>query len=87
MKELIYDVYVDGDITETTSNKDYAMKLYVYYAAVEGRMVEVREKCGSERHRIMMLALTTLREVAVNNYPFILIVSAVYVVHALWGLV
>jgi len=28
----------------------------------------------------------TLREVAVNNYLFILIVSAVYVVHALWGL-
>lgn len=44
MEELIYDVYVDGDITETTSNKDYAMKLYVYYAAVEGRMVEVRER-------------------------------------------
>ena len=41
----------------------------------------------SQRHRIMMLVPTTLREVAVNNYPFILIVSAVYVVHALWGLV
>ena len=35
----------------------------------------------------MMPAPTTLREVAVNNYPFILIVGAVYVVHALWGLV
>lgn len=35
----------------------------------------------------MMPVPTTLREVAVNNYPFILIVSAVYVVHALWGLV
>nr|UVX59540.1 MAG: hypothetical protein [Bacteriophage sp.] len=32
----------------------------------------------------MMLVPTTLREVAVNNYLFILlIVSAVYVVHAL----
>lgn len=47
MEELIYDVYVDGDITETTSNKDYAIKLYVYYAAVEGRMVEVRERTAS----------------------------------------
>lgn len=33
----------------------------------------------------MMLVPTTLREVAVNNYQFILIVIAVYVVHALWG--
>lgn len=44
MEELIYDVYVDGVITETTSNKDYAIKRYVYYAAVVGRMVEVRER-------------------------------------------
>ena len=36
----------------------------------------------------MMLVPTTLREVAVNNYLFILlIVSVVYVAHALWGLV
>nr|DAN86857.1 MAG TPA: hypothetical protein [Caudoviricetes sp.] len=35
----------------------------------------------------MMPVPTTLREVAVNNYPFILIVSAVYLVHALRGLV
>lgn len=47
MGELIYDVYVDGDITETTSNKDYAIKRYVYYAAVVGRMVEVREQTAS----------------------------------------
>ncbi len=41
-----------------------------------------------ERHRIMVLVPTTLREVAVNNYLLILlIVSAVYVAHALWGLV
>nr|DAG80666.1 MAG TPA: hypothetical protein [Caudoviricetes sp.] len=40
-----------------------------------------------ERHRTTMLVPTTLREVAVDNYPFILIVSAVYVVHALRGLV
>lgn len=51
----------------------------------------LREECFTvciqyERHRIMMLVPTTLREVAVNNYPFILIVSTVYVVHALWGL-
>lgn len=39
MGELIYDVYVDGAITETTSNKDYA--------AVVGRMVEVREQTAS----------------------------------------
>lgn len=47
MGELIYDVYVDGAITETTSNKDYAIKRYVYYAAVVGRMVEVREQTAS----------------------------------------
>lgn len=47
MEELIYDVYVDGVITETTSNKDYAIKLYVHYAAVVGRMVEVRERTAS----------------------------------------
>lgn len=47
MEELIYDVYVDGAITETTSNKDYAIKLYVYYAAKVGRMVEVRERTAS----------------------------------------
>lgn len=46
MEELIYDVYVDGAITETTSNKDYAIKRYGYYAAV-GRMVEVRERTAS----------------------------------------
>ena len=49
MEELIYDIYVDGDITETTRNKDYAIKLYVYYAAVVGRMVEVRERTASNR--------------------------------------
>ena len=42
---------------------------------------------GYERHRIMMLVPTTLRKVAVDNYPFILIVIAVCVVHVLWGLV
>lgn len=47
MEELIYDVYVDGVISETTSNKDYAIKLYRYYAAVLGRMVEVRERTAS----------------------------------------
>lgn len=47
MEELIYDVYVDGVISGTTSNKDYAIKLYVYYAAVLGRMVEVRERTAS----------------------------------------
>lgn len=47
MEELIYDVYVDGVISETTSNKDYAIKLYVYYAAEVGRMVEVRERTAS----------------------------------------
>ena len=47
MGELIYDVYVDGVITETTSNKDYAITRYVYYAAVVGRMVEVRERTAS----------------------------------------
>lgn len=45
MEELIYD----GAITETTSNKDYAIKLYVYYAAEVGRMVEVRERTASNR--------------------------------------
>nr|DAG24646.1 MAG TPA: hypothetical protein [Caudoviricetes sp.] len=35
----------------------------------------------------MMPVPTTLREVAVNNYLFILIVIAVCVMHALWGLV
>lgn len=49
MEELIYDVYVDGAITETTSNKDYAIKLYVYYVAEVGRMVEVRERTASNR--------------------------------------
>lgn len=39
----------------------------------------------TQRHRIMMLVPTTLREVAVNK--FILIASAVYVMHALRGLV
>lgn len=47
MEELIYDVYVDGVISETTSNKDYAIRLYVYYAAEVGRMVEVRERTAS----------------------------------------
>lgn len=47
MEELIYDVYVDGDISETTSNKDYAIKLYVHYAAIVGKMVEVRERTAS----------------------------------------
>lgn len=47
MGELIYNIYVDGCITETTSNKDYAIKLYVHYAAVVGRMVEVRERTAS----------------------------------------
>lgn len=47
MEELIYDVYVDGVITETTSNKDYAIKRYVYCAAVVGRMVEVQERTAS----------------------------------------
>lgn len=47
MGELIYDVYVDGVITEMTSDKDYAIKRYVYYAAVAGRMVEVREQTAS----------------------------------------
>lgn len=49
MEELIYDVYVDGVISETTSNKDYAIKLYVYYAAIVGKMVEVRERTASNR--------------------------------------
>lgn len=49
MEELIYDVYVDGVIPETTSNKDYAIKRYGYYAAVVGRMVEVRERTASNR--------------------------------------
>lgn len=39
----------------------------------------------SQRHRIMMLVPKTLREVAVDK--FVLIISAVYVVHALCGLV
>lgn len=47
MGELIYDVYVDGVISETTSDKDYAIKRYVYYAAVVGKMVEVRERTAS----------------------------------------
>ncbi len=47
MEELIYDVYVDGVISETTSNRDYAIKLYVYYAAIVGKMVEVRERTAS----------------------------------------
>ena len=47
MEELIYDVYVDGDISETTSNKDYAIKLYVHYATIVGKMVEVRERTAS----------------------------------------
>ena len=47
MEELIYDVYVDGVITEATSNKDYAIKLCVHYAAEVGRMVEVRERTAS----------------------------------------
>ena len=44
-----------------------------------------KESGDSNRHRIMMLVPTTLREVAVNK--FVLIISAVYVVHALWRLV
>lgn len=47
--EELFDVYVDGKLSETTSNKEYAIKLYVYYAAVLGRMVDVRQRAASNQ--------------------------------------
>lgn len=43
----LFDVYVDGKLSETTSNKEYAIKLYVYYAAVLGKIVAVQQRTAS----------------------------------------
>lgn len=45
--EELFDVYVDGKLSETTSNKEYAIKLYVYYAAILGEMVVARQRTAS----------------------------------------
>ena len=47
--EELFDVYVDGKLSGTTSNKEYAIKLYVYYAAVLGEMVVVRQRTASNQ--------------------------------------